>query len=341
MLYRVFTRPLRMAAFCGGFCGRFADSHQGASYVIFLPNIDIPAINPTHPVAQRIDGSAIAAQIREETQADVEAWTAKGHRAPSLAAVLIGNHPASASYVRGKRKAAAGVGIESETHRLEASISEEQLLALIEELNEDASVDGILVQLPLPEHIDEQRVINAIRPTKDVDGFHPENAGRLATGHPRLVPATPSGILELLRRSDIPTRGRHAVIVGRSNIVGKPTAQMLLLRGADATVTVCHRHTQNLAEHTTRADILIVAVGKAGLITADMVKPGAAVIDVGINRVEDASRSRGYRLVGDVDFEAVSEKVGWITPVPGGVGPMTIAMLLRNTLAAARLCAST
>jgi methylenetetrahydrofolate dehydrogenase (NADP+)/methenyltetrahydrofolate cyclohydrolase len=287
-------------------------------------------------VAQLIDGKAIAAQIREEVRTDVAAWTAEGARPPSLAVVLVGDNPASASYVRGKMKDAAEVGIDSETLRFDVSIPEAELLATVARLNADASVDGLIVQLPLPDHIDEQKVIHAIDPNKDVDGFHPESAGRLMIGLPGFVSATPAGIMELLTRSGVETRGQRAVIVGRSNIVGKPIANLLMQRGTDATVTVCHSRTRDLPGLTREADILVAAIGSAAFITADMVKPGAAIIDVGINRVEDASRERGYRLVGDVDFEAVREKAGWITPVPGGVGPMTRAMLLRNTLEAAR-----
>ncbi|MFQ5569101.1 MAG: bifunctional methylenetetrahydrofolate dehydrogenase/methenyltetrahydrofolate cyclohydrolase FolD [Rhodothermales bacterium] len=287
-------------------------------------------------MAQQIDGKAIAAHVRAEVRRDVDAWTAQGHRPPYLAVVLVGDDPASASYVRGKMKACGEAGIESDTLTFDAEISEEDLLRTVERLNRDDSVDGILVQLPLPDHITESTVIHAINPDKDVDGFHPESAGRLWIGEPGFVPATPLGIMELLRRSGIETRGRHAVIIGRSNIVGKPLAGLLMQRGTDATVTVCHSRTRDLPAITRQADILVAAIGRAQFVTADMVKEGAAVIDVGINRVDDATRPRGYRLVGDVDFDAVSEKAGWITPVPGGVGPMTIALLLRNTLTAAQ-----
>jgi len=287
-------------------------------------------------VAQIIDGKAIAAQVRAEVKAEVEAWVQAGHRPPYLAVILVGDNPASASYVRGKTKAAAEVGIASDTLHFDTSISEAELLAEIARLNEDDGVDGILVQLPLPDHIDPGRVLNAIRPDKDVDGFHPINAGRLLLGEPGFIPATPAGILELLRRSGIETTGKHAVVVGRSNIVGRPLAALLLHRGIDATVTVCHSRTRDLADLTRTADILVAAIGRPRYITADMVREGAVVIDVGINRVDDPSHPRGYRLVGDVDFEAVAEKASWITPVPGGVGPMTIALLLRNTLYAAQ-----
>lgn len=287
------------------------------------------------PVAERIDGKAIAAQVRAEVKAAVEARSASGLRPPHLSVILVGDDPASASYVRGKQKAAAEVGISSDTLTHPATLTESALLDLIATLNADPDVDGILVQLPLPPHIDEQKIIEAIDPAKDVDCFHPENVGRILLGTPRFLPCTPAGILELLRRTGLETRGRRAVVVGRSNIVGKPLANLLMQKGTDATVTVCHSRTDRLARVTREADILVAAIGRAHFITAAMVKPGAVVIDVGINRVEDASRPRGYRLVGDVDYEAVLPVAGWITPVPGGVGPMTIAMLLQNTLHAA------
>ncbi|QXD14471.1 bifunctional methylenetetrahydrofolate dehydrogenase/methenyltetrahydrofolate cyclohydrolase FolD [Rhodocaloribacter litoris] len=287
-------------------------------------------------MAQLIDGKALAAGVRAEVRADVEAWTAAGHRPPCLRVVLVGDNPASASYVRGKQKAALEAGIDAQTLHFDASIPEAELLRVIDELNRDDGVDGILVQLPLPGHIDEQKVILAVAPEKDVDCFHPVNVGKLVIGEPRFLPCTPAGIMEMIRRHGIETRGRRAVVLGRSNIVGKPMANLLLQKGVDATVTVCHSRTRDLPALTREADLLIAAIGRARFVTAEMVKPGAVVIDVGINRVEDATRPRGYRLVGDVDFEAVQEKAGWITPVPGGVGPMTIAMLLKNTLAAAR-----
>ncbi len=286
--------------------------------------------------AQLIDGKAIAADVRADVRADVEDWTQAGHRPPVLRVVLVGEQPASASYVRGKIKAAAEAGIDSDTLHFPADLPEADLLAIVAELNANPAVDGILVQLPLPDHVEESKVIHAIDPDKDVDGFHPENVGRLVIGEPAFAPCTPAGIIEMLDRSGIETKGAHAVVIGRSNIVGKPMANLLLQRGTDATVTVCHSRTHDLPAIARQADILIAAIGRAHFVTADMVKEGAAVIDVGINRVEDASRERGYRLVGDVDFEAVRERAGWITPVPGGVGPMTIAMLLKNTLLAAR-----
>lgn len=283
-----------------------------------------------------IDGKAIAADIRAEVRDDVQKWTAGGHRAPYLAVVLVGDHPASASYVRGKMKASADVGIEGDTLRFESDVSEAELLDVIGDLNADDRVDGILVQLPLPDHVSEKNIIHALDPAKDVDGFHPENVGRLLIGDPAFVSATPAGILELLKRSGIEPSGKHAVILGRSNIVGKPVGALLLQRGIDATVTTCHSRTRDLSAITRQADILIAAIGRAHFVTADMISDGVAIIDVGINRIDDASRDRGYRLVGDVDFDAVQKKAGHVTPVPGGVGPMTIAILLRNTLAAAR-----
>ena len=284
-----------------------------------------------------LDGQALAQAVRDEVRSDIEDWTASGHRAPFLSAVLVGDNPASQAYVRGKEKDAAEVGIDTDTHHLDAETSQQELLALISDLNAAPSIDSILVQLPLPDHIEEHTVIDAVNPSKDVDGFHPENLGRLLRGTPRYIPATPFGIMEMLSRSDIDPEGMDAVIVGRSNIVGKPLANLLLRRTANATVTVCHSRTQDLAAHTRRADLLVAAAGQATFIDAPMVKEDAVVIDVGINRVDDPSADRGYRLVGDVDFEAVRPKARPITPVPGGVGLMTRAMLLKNTLQAARL----
>ena len=284
-----------------------------------------------------IDGRALAAAVRGEVRRAVEAHSRRGHRPPGLRVILANASAASASYVRGKEKAAAEVGIESETLRFDPNaVSEEELLGALADLNAAGDVDGILVQLPLPDGIDTAKVIRAIDPAKDVDGFHPENAGRLMIGAEGFVPATPAGIMEMLRRSGVETEGARAVVVGRSGLVGRPLANLFLHRGTDATVTVCHSRTADLASHTRTADILVAAVGRAGLISGDMVKEGACVIDVGINRVDDASRERGYRLVGDVDFEAAKERAAKITPVPGGVGPMTIAMLLKNTLKAAQ-----
>ncbi len=286
-------------------------------------------------MAHIIDGRLIASQIRQEVKQAVLAHTSTGRRAPNLAVVLVGEDPASASYVRGKAKASAEVGIESDTLTFAETISEGELLAVVKRLNADHNVDGILVQLPLPAHIDDTRIINAISPEKDVDCFHPASVGRLSIGLDGYAPATPAGIVLLLERSNIETSGAHCVIIGRSNIVGKPLANLMLRKGIDATVTVCHSRTRGLPALARQADILVAAIGRAHFVTADMVKPGATVIDVGINRVSDPSRERGYRLVGDVDFDAVRPIAGHITPVPGGVGPMTIAVLLQNTLKAA------
>lgn len=286
--------------------------------------------------ATLLDGKAIAAQVREEVKKDVLSWVAQGNRPPYLAVILVGDNPASASYVRGKAKACAEVGMGSETIQHPTTMTEESLLELIQNLNNDPKVDGILVQLPLPPHMDEKKVIHAIAPTKDVDGFHPENAGKVVIGQAGFPPATPAGVMEILKRSGIETPGAHAVILGRSNIVGKPMANLLIQPGIDATVTVCHSRTKNLSAITKQADILIAAIGKPHFVTPDLIKEGAVVIDVGINRIEDTSKKTGYRLVGDVDFETVREKAAQLTPVPGGVGPMTIAMLLKNTLRAAQ-----
>ncbi len=282
-----------------------------------------------------IDGKAIAAQVRLEVKAAVDARLAAGKRRPGLRVVLVGEDPASISYVTGKQRAAEEVGIDAETIRQPDTLSEASLLDLIARLNADPAVDGILVQLPLPPQIRPDPVIEALDPDKDVDGFHPTNVGRLVLGKEGFVPCTPAGIVEMLRRSGIETVGARAVILGRSQIVGTPLANLLVQKGVDATVTICHSRTRDLPAVTREADIRIAAIGRAGFVTADMVRPGAAVIDVGINRVDDPSAPRGYRLVGDVDFGPVSEKAGWITPVPGGVGPMTIAMLLQNTLVSA------
>lgn len=298
------------------------------------------AVNPSPiTLASLIDGKAIAALVREDVAADVRTWTSAGNRAPYLSVVLVGDNPASASYVRGKTKAAAEVGIDSDTLTYGTDISEADLLAVVSRLNDDPGVDGILVQLPLPAHINEQKVIRAINPDKDVDGFHPVSVGRMWLGQEGFAPATPAGIIELLKRSGIQTQGQHVVIIGRSNIVGKPMAGLLVQKGMDATVTICHSRTRDLEYQTRQADILIAAIGSAEFVKADMVREGAVVIDVGMNRVDDPTHARGYRLTGDVDFNAVSEKASHITPVPGGVGPMTIAMLLKNTLQAAKLAA--
>ncbi len=279
-----------------------------------------------------LDGKTLSQQIRAEIAEQVAQFTQQTGVTPCLAAVLVGDNPASEVYVRNKQKACAKAGITSQLHRPAADMSTEQLLAFIDELNTDPAVHGILVQLPLPKQIDEKRVLESINPMKDVDAFHPENVGRLAQGRPRFLPCTPHGIQQILARNDISTVGANVVVVGRSDIVGKPMAVMLMQKGkgADATVTVCHSRTRDLAAVTRTADILIVAIGQAKFIKADMVKPGAVVIDVGMNRLDDG-------LVGDVDFAAVKEVAGKITPVPGGVGLLTVTMLLHNTLAAAKL----
>lgn len=286
--------------------------------------------------AALLDGNALAAAVRHGLAADVADFAARYGRPPSLRVVLVGDHPASASYVRGKTQDALATGLDGQTISLPDTTSEAELLALLARLNADDGVDGILVQLPLPGGIDAQVVTEAIVPEKDVDGFHPENVGRAFTATGGLMACTPEGILDLLDHAGVQTRGLEAVVVGRSLIVGKPMASLLSSPRYDCTVTLCHRHTRDLAAHTRRADLLVVAVGIPGLITADMVKEGAIVVDVGINRVEDASRARGYRIVGDVAFDEVAQKAAMITPVPGGVGPMTRAMLLRNTVQAAR-----
>ncbi|WP_328185677.1 bifunctional methylenetetrahydrofolate dehydrogenase/methenyltetrahydrofolate cyclohydrolase FolD [Marinobacter sp. OP 3.4] len=279
--------------------------------------------------AELINGKEIAAGIRQQVAAGVEARRQKGLRAPGLAVVLVGSDPASQVYVGNKRKACDAAGIHSLSYDLPADTSQEALEALVDELNENPEVDGILVQLPLPEHLDDDPILVRIRPDKDVDGFHPYNIGRLVQRQPAMRPCTPRGIITLLDSIDTPYKGQHAVIVGASNIVGRPMSMELLLKGATTTVT--HRFTKDLEKFVGEADILIAAVGKPGLIKGEWIKPGATVIDVGINRMEDG------KLRGDVDFEAASERAAYITPVPGGVGPMTIATLLQNTLYAANV----
>jgi 5,10-methylene-tetrahydrofolate dehydrogenase/methenyl tetrahydrofolate cyclohydrolase len=289
--------------------------------------------------AQLIDGKATAATIHEEIKAEVERLKQEHGIEPGLATVLVGENPASQFYVRSKQKRCAEVGIRSFGHTLPESASQEEVDGLVAELNANPDVHGILVQLPLPKHLNEEQVLSAVGLDKDVDGFHPVNIGRLSMKgrEPMFVPCTPSGCIELLDRYDIEIEGKEAVVLGRSNIVGLPVSMLLLHR--NATVTICHSRTRDLAETCSRADILIAAVGRPEMVKGTWVKPGAAVIDVGINRVDDPSAKRGYRLVGDVDFDAVKEVVGYITPVPGGVGPMTIAMLLRNTLTGAKRAA--
>lgn len=291
-------------------------------------------------MARNINGTEISKVMRAEMAQQVAELRAAGVT-PGLSVVLVGNNPASQAYVASKTRACETLGMRGQTLNLPEDVSKEELFAVIDRLNADPEVHGILVQLPLPAHLPYKAVLEHIHPDKDVDGFHPLNAGLAFVGDPRaFVPCTPAGIMEMIRREDIPTRGKHVVIVGRSLIVSKPLASLLMAPGPDATVTLTHRHTPDLASLTRQADILVVAVGKPNLITADMVKPGVVVIDVGQNRIPDESSPRGYRMVGDVDFAAVSEKAEAITPVPGGVGPMTITMLLANTIQAARQRAS-
>jgi len=282
-----------------------------------------------------IDGKAVAKRIRGEVRQGAALLGERGI-VPCLAVVLAGDDPASLSYVTAKEKALAEAGMESRDFRLPADVTETELLGLIDGLNRDEKVHGILVQLPLPRHVNEDRVITAIDPAKDVDGFHPVSVGNMVLGRPGFLPCTPHGILVLLNELSVPLSGAHVVVVGRSNIVGKPMANLLVRREANATVTICHTGTKDLAAHTLRADILIAAAGRPGLVGADMIRPGAVVIDVGVNRVPDSSKANGYRLCGDVDFAGAEAKAGYITPVPGGVGPMTIAMLLKNVLLSAK-----
>ena len=286
--------------------------------------------------AKIISGAAVAEQIRAELAENVKQLKQKGVT-PALVVVLVGEDPASVSYVTGKGKACQELGIHEETIKLPANTPEAELLKLIDKLNKDPKVHGILVQLPLPKQIDEKKVLNAILPEKDVDGFHPVNVGKLLIGEPNFLPCTPHGVQQLLVRSGNSPEGKHVVVCGRSNIVGKPVAAILMQKekGANATVTIVHTGTKNMAAFTRQADILIAAMGRPNAITADMVKEGTVVIDVGVNRVDDPTKKSGFRLVGDVDFEAVKEKASFITPVPGGVGPMTITMLMVNTVTAA------
>ena len=286
--------------------------------------------------AQIIDGKQVAADMRAELKEKVAELKGEGVT-PGLAVVLVGDDPASKSYVTAKERACEEIGIYSDDNRLPIDTTEADLLTLVEKLNKDPKINGILVQLPLPKHIDENRILLAIDPAKDVDGFHPVNVGKMVVGQEAYLPCTPHGIIQLLIRNNVKLEGAEVVVVGRSNIVGKPIANLLIQKAptGNATVTVCHTRTKNMAEHVKRADIIIAAAGWPNTVTADMVKDGAVVIDVGVNRVEDATKKNGYRLVGDVDFEAVKEKASLITPVPGGVGPMTITMLLYNTVQSA------
>jgi len=288
-------------------------------------------------MARIIDGKAIAAEMQEEMKKTVEDMSEKGV-VPGLAAILLGDDPASHTYVRSKERACDRLGLYSDVHRLPAETPEQDLISLIEDLNHDDKVHGILVQLPLPDHIDEGKVLLKVDPDKDVDGFHPVNVGKMVVGQPAFLPCTPHGCKILLERSGIDTAGKHLVILGRSNIVGKPLANIMLKKekGANAVVTVCHTATVDISYFTKQADILVAAVGRANTVTADMVKDGVVVIDVGTNRIADPSKKSGTRLVGDVDFEAVSKKASAITPVPGGVGPMTITMLMYNTIESAK-----
>ncbi len=280
--------------------------------------------------AKIIDGKAISAAVRKAVTEDTEAFVSQTVITPHLAAVLVGDDPASQVYVRNKERACEACGLKSTLHRLPAETTQEQLAALVDQLNNDTGVHGILVQLPLPKHLDSTPILDAILPGKDVDGFHPENVGLMLQGRPRFLPCTPHGVMKMLQHENIATAGKHAVVIGRSDIVGKPMAALLVQKGADATVTICHSRTADIGAITRQADILIAAVGIPEFVKGDMIKPGAVVIDVGINRVDD-------KLVGDVDYAAAFEIASAITPVPGGVGPMTIAMLLQNTLEAARL----
>jgi methylenetetrahydrofolate dehydrogenase (NADP+) / methenyltetrahydrofolate cyclohydrolase len=288
---------------------------------------------------QILDGKIASAAIREELRINTAQLTVEGKKVPHLAAILVGNDGASETYVASKVKACEQTGFRSTLTRFESEISQSKLLARIEELNNDPDVDGILVQLPLPEHISDDAVINAIDPSKDVDGFHPENVGRLLQGNPTFIPATPHGIMLLLQHYKIQTSGLHAVVVGRSNIVGRPMSVLLSsnTNPGNCTVTICHSRTHDIKEHCLRADMIVAALGRPGFITADMVKEGAIVVDVGITRQPDATKKSGFRLRGDVDYEQVSPKCSFITPVPGGVGPMTIAALLKNTINSCRL----
>lgn len=285
---------------------------------------------------QLIDGKELAKNLRAEIASGVAALKAEKGVTPALAVILVGENPASVSYVTGKEKACAEVGIASREIRLAESTTEQELLGIVKSLNADPAIHGILVQLPLPKHISEKAVINAIAPEKDVDGFTPVNVGRMMIGEKCFLPCTPHGIIKLIEFAGMNIAGKHAVVIGRSNIVGKPVAALLARKETNATVTMCHTGTPDIAAFTKTADIVVVAAGRPGTLTGDMLKPGAVVIDVGVNRIPDASRPKGFRLVGDADFESCAQVASAITPVPGGVGPMTITMLLWNTLEAAR-----
>lgn len=282
-------------------------------------------------MSKLIEGAIVSEQVLKEVQHHVE--SVKGHRPPCLAVILVGNDPASSIYVARKQKVCGEIGIRSIEYKLSETSSNDEVRAVIESLNQNPDVDGILLQVPLPKHLDESMLLQLISVDKDVDGFHPENMGRLLLGRDGYRPCTPAGVIELLRFYNLKAVGKHVVIVGRSNIVGKPQAALFLLNDdfGNATVTICHSKSKNLHDLVKQGDIVVAALGKPQFITADMIKPGAVVVDVGINRIEDKTSPRGYRIVGDVDFESVKTVAGWITPVPGGVGPMTIAMLMKNT----------
>lgn len=287
---------------------------------------------------QLLDGKKISVEMKAEIAAEVKEIVAAGHKPPKMVAILVGHDGGSETYVASKMKTGRELGFEDELIRFEEDVREQELLDTIDRLNRDDSVDGFIIQLPLPKHIDEQKVIEAVDPNKDVDGFHPINVGKTSIGLPSFVSATPAGILELLKRYNIETRGKHCVVLGRSNIVGKPMAQLMMLKAypGDATVTVCHSRTKDIAAITREADIIIAALGTPEFLTGDMVKEGVVVVDVGTTRVPDASRKSGFKLTGDVKFDEVAPKASYITPVPGGVGPMTIISLMRNTLISAR-----
>lgn len=287
---------------------------------------------------QLLDGKKISADMKAEIAAEVKEIVAAGHKPPKMVAILVGHDGGSETYVASKMKTGHELGFEDELIRFEDNVTEKELLDTIDRLNNDDSVDGFIVQLPLPKHIDEQKIIEAIDPNKDVDGFHPINVGKTSIGLPSFVSATPAGILELLKRYNIETKGKHCVVLGRSNIVGKPMAQLMMLKAypGDSTVTVCHSRTKDIAAITREADIIIAALGTPEFLTGDMVKEGVVVVDVGTTRVPDASRKSGFKLTGDVKFDEVAPKASYITPVPGGVGPMTIISLMRNTLISAR-----
>lgn len=287
---------------------------------------------------QLLDGKKISADMKAEIAAEVKEIVAAGHKPPKMVAILVGHDGGSETYVASKMKTGHELGFEDELIRFEDNVTEKELLDTIDRLNNDDSVDGFIVQLPLPKHIDEQKIIEAIDPNKDVDGFHPINVGKTSIGLPSFVSATPAGILELLKRYNIKTKGKHCVVLGRSNIVGKPMAQLMMLKAypGDSTVTVCHSRTKDIAAITREADIIIAALGTPEFLTGDMVKEGVVVVDVGTTRVPDASRKSGFKLTGDVKFDEVAPKASYITPVPGGVGPMTIISLMRNTLISAR-----